>query len=128
QEDGWPVFEKRLEQLLAYTARATKAELAKFPRGAYSFTDYIDDDGIEANPIPIVVNLRFEGERIVADFTGTSPQVKGAINCTLGWTASAVYVVVASLIDSQIPKNAGFFSCIEVIAPPGTVLNLRRPA
>ena len=69
--------------LLDYGERQTRAAIAKLPAGEYHFTDYLDSDGIERRPVPIVLKLTIAADRIVADFTGSSPQVQGAIETAL---------------------------------------------
>ena len=64
----------------------------------------------------------------MVDWTGTSPQVKGAINNTLSFTKAASYTAVKSVISPDIPNNEGVFRAIEVIAPPGTIANGVLPA
>ena len=59
----------------------------------------------------------------MADWTGSSPQVKGAINNTLSFTKAATYTCVKSVLPPDIPNNDGFYRAIEVIAPPGTIAN-----
>ena len=58
---------------------------------------------------------------MVVDWTGTSPQVRGAINNTLSYTKSASYTGMRSVLPNNIPNNEGVFRAIEVICPPGTV-------
>ena len=65
---------------------------------------------------------------MVVDWTGTSPQVKGAINNTLSFTKAASYTGVRSVLPPDIPNNEGVFRAIEVICPPGTVGNGVLPA
>lgn len=125
---GPGVLESSLERLLDYSEARTRNALASIPDGEYSFTDYIDDDGIDDRPIPISVRVTVAGDSVVADFDGSSPQVRGAINCTLSFTRSAVYLAIASLIDNDIPKNDGFFRPIKVRAPAGSIVNLSAPA
>jgi len=116
-----------LVQLLDYTERRTRAEIEALPDGEYAFTDYIDDDGINPDPITIHVKVTIAGSDITADFTGTSPQVQGAINSTFPFTKSAVYLGIRSIIDRAIPNNGGFMRPIHVIAPLGSILNPRFP-
>jgi len=65
---------------------------------------------------------------MVVDWTGTNPQVKGAINNTLSFTKAASYTGVRSVLAPNIPNNEGVFRAIEVICPPGTVGNGVLPA
>src|SRR4029079_10139175 len=82
EQYGLPTLEQHLASLLDYAERLTRAELATWPDGVYRFEDFIDDDGIDEQPIPLRVTLTVRGDQLTADFTGTAPQVKGAINST----------------------------------------------
>jgi len=118
-----------MEEILDYTERITRAALRELPDGEWSFEDWIDDDGVDyGKPIRLTVTLRKLGDSLVADWTGTSPQVKGAINNTLSFTKAATYTCVKSVLPYDVLCNAGFYRPIEVIAPPGTIANGVLPA
>ena len=57
-----------------------RAELTKLPDGIHAFTDYIDGLGEEPEPIRFQVKITIAGEEATVDWTGTSPQVRAAIN------------------------------------------------
>jgi N-methylhydantoinase B len=114
--------------LLDYTERFTRAEIGRLPDGRWQFIDHIDNDGIDPQPIRFVVTITIAGDAMTIDFTGTSPQVRGAINCVYPFTRSAALACVRSVLDLSIPNNAGYFRPITVIAPEGTIVNPRPPA
>ena len=115
------------DDLLDYTERMVRAEIDSWPDGTYEFVDYLDGDGFDERPIPIRVALTVDGDSLVADFSGSGGQVKGAINATLSFTQSCTYLSVRNMIREDIPNNAGFFRPITVIAPPGSVVNVAQP-
>ena len=118
-----------MRELIDYSERMTRAAIRELPDGVYDFLDYIDDDGVElGKPIPIKVKLTKSGDQIKVDWTGSSPQVKGAINNTLSFTKSASYCAIRSILPNNIPNNEGVFRAIEVTAPPGTIANNVLPA
>lgn len=125
-----PVRTKDLmADVLDHAERLTRAELAKLPDGEWSFEDWIDDDGVDyGKPIRLFVTIRKSGGGMVVDWTGTSPQVKGAINNTLSFTKAASYCAVRSVLPQIIPSNEGVFRAIDVICPPGTIGNGVLPA
>jgi hypothetical protein len=99
------------------------------PRAGRPPQDWIDDDGIDVGrPIRLFVTLRKAGDRLVADWTGTAAQVKGAINNTLSFTKAATYTCLKAVLPPDIPSNAGFYRPVEVIAPPGTIAHAVPPA
>src|SRR5918993_4454895 len=118
-----------LNEVIDYAERLTRSALAQLPDGEWSFEDWIDDDGVDyGQPIRLFVTIRKSGGHIVVDWTGTNPQVKGAINNTLSFTKAASYTGVRSVLPPGIPNNEGVFRAIEVICPPGTVGNGVLPA
>ena len=118
-----------MDEILDYTERLTRASLSELPDGEWSFEDWIDDDGIDyGKPIRLFVTLRKAGDSLVADWTGTSAQVKGAINNTASFTKAATFTCLKSVLAHDVLCNAGFYRAIEVIAPPGTIANGVLPA
>ncbi len=128
QRYGVEGLHEAFEQLLDYSERIARKTIAELPDGTYTFVDHLDDDGIDADqPVRIQLALTVRGDQLKADFTGSSPQVAGAINATASFTRSAVYFAIRSIIPGDVPNNAGFFRAIDVVAPLGSVLNPRPP-
>ncbi len=115
-------------QLIDYSARLMRHTIASIPDGVYEAEDALDDDGIEDRPVRIAVRVTVRGERATVDFSGSAPQVVGAINAVEAITVSAVSYVFRCLVGGEIPASAGLMQPIEVIAPPGTVVNANPPA
>ncbi len=112
-----------------YSERLTRHCLSELPDGEATFTDWIDDDQIDAGvPIPLVCTVRKRGDAMEVDWTGSAPQVKGAINNTWSYTAAMSFTAVKSVLSINMPNNDGVFRPIKVIAPPGTITNGKLPA
>jgi N-methylhydantoinase B len=125
---GIDSFKQYCDALIDYTERFTRAEIAKLPDGSYCFEDHLDDDGIDADPIPFHVNVTVSGDEMSIDFDGTAPQVRGAINAVYPFTASAAWACVRSILDRSIPNNAGYFRPIKVLVPEHSIVNADPPA
>ncbi len=121
-------IEQAMRELLAYTERVTRALLEELPDGKYSFIDFLDDDGVTSSPVEIKVTITIDHDEAVVDFTGTSSQREGSINAVFAITLSAVFFVFRSLLGIDIPDNTGVLIPIQVIAPPGTIVNALSPA
>ncbi len=115
-------------QLINYSARLMRHTIASIPDGVYEAEDALDDDGVDDRPVPIKVRITIKGERVLVDFTGSAPQVVGAVNAVEAITVSAVSYVFRCLISGEAPASAGLMEPIEVIAPQGTVVNANPPA
>lgn len=124
---GKDVFRQTTRDLMDYSERRMRAEIASIPEGAYQFQDVVENDGIEEREYAIRVAAYVQGDEIVVDYTGSSPQARGPINATLGVTWSATYNGLLHLTDPTIPKNSGCFRPVKIVAPPGTVVNVDYP-
>jgi len=112
-----------------YSERLTRHCLSELPDGEATFTDWIDDDQIDiGKPIPLVCTVRKRGDVMEVDWTGSAPQVKGAINNTWSYTAAMSFTAVKSVLSINMPNNDGVFRPIKVIAPPGTITHGKLPA
>ena len=127
-EYGVETLREYMRTILDDTERFTREEIAVLPDGTYHFTEYLDDDGIDPDPISIQLALTIDGDHITADFTGTSPQCKGSIQPNLPATKAMVYAAIRCVLNPDIPYNGGFFRPIDVVAPAGTFVNPQHPA
>ncbi|WP_437961282.1 hydantoinase B/oxoprolinase family protein [Sorangium sp. So ce119] len=78
--------------------------------------------------IEVAVRIDREARSAVVDFTGTSAQMDNNFNAPRAVTMAAVLYVFRTLVDDDIPLNAGCLKPIEVIVPEGSMLNPRPPA
>lgn len=125
---GPQAYMRALAELNDYGERLARSALRALPRGVYRFEDYMDDDGLGREDIPIRAAVHVEADGVRVDFSGSSAQVPGNINCPLSVTAAAVYYVFRCLMPPQTPACAGSFRPIALRVPEGSLLNARRPA
>jgi N-methylhydantoinase B/oxoprolinase/acetone carboxylase alpha subunit len=116
-------------RLIAYSERRLRAEIAELPEGEYTAAMTVEDDGVGTDPFDVKVKLVIRGGQVIADFTGSSRQVRGPMNCTFVVVAAALYNAIFCVADPQdlIPRNSGCYRPARVIAPPGSVVNVRHP-
>jgi N-methylhydantoinase B len=138
--------------LLVYSEEMMRAFLDTIPPGNYQAEDFLDNDGIEDKPVRIAVTIRVKAPSkkkspvetrlatsplaaeknsrggVTIDFTGSDPQVQGAINAVEAITYSACFYVFRCLLCEDVPATSGLMRSIRIIAPEGTVVNARPPA
>lgn len=115
--------------LLDRAETRTRNLIEKMPDGTYTFTDWLDNDGLDlAQRINITAAVTISGSDIHVDFTGTSAQVRGPFNAVPACALSAVRYVVRALTDPDIPNNEGCFRMIRLTLPEKSLLNPKRPA
>ena len=124
---GAEAYTEYVEALLANTSERTRKEFAALPRGVWRAEGFLDNDGISPEPVRIACTLRCEGDDVVVDFTGTDPERPAPANATYPMTFSAVAYVLKCFVDPDLPVNDGFYRHIRIVAPPGCLINARRP-
>jgi N-methylhydantoinase B len=138
---GRDTVEACFDAILDNTTETFRREvLAKIPEGAYVWEDYAEHDGVDPPKLHTQrITLTREPDRLVLDFTGTSPQAKGPINHA-GNYADGVFLkkwlapILRNLADNpdrmaELDVNEGVVPLIEMrFPPPGTLLTPVFPA
>jgi N-methylhydantoinase B len=127
---GLARLRRGIRSIIDGSERMMRSVLAEIPAGEWSAEDFLDDDGVQPDPIPIRVTLRTDPvrHRAVVDFTGTGSQVQGNINAVYAITWSAVFYVFRCLLPAGAIATAGLMRPVQVIAPEGSVVNAKPPA
>jgi N-methylhydantoinase B len=113
--------------LIEHTERLVRAEIASWPDGTATYTDYLDSDGIERRDVPITATVTIAGDEITADLTESAPMVAGALNSTRSFIQACVYQAVRSALEVEIPNTSGAFRPIHVLTKPGTIAHVVMP-
>jgi len=121
-------YRQAVSEMMDQGERVAWDRLADLPMGVYEAEDFMDDDGLSDDPIPIRVKVTIDEQGFTADFTGSSPQVKGPINGTWARLQSSTRVVFKAITRSDYPNNDGCFRPVKVICPMGTIFTAKRPA
>ncbi len=78
--------------------------------------------------ISVAIRVDAAARRAAIDFTGTSAQLANNFNAPTAVCMAAVLYVFRTLVDDDIPLNAGCLKPLDVIIPPGSMLNPHPPA
>ncbi len=128
ERHGPGLVREAFAELLAYAERRTRAALAAMPDGTFAAEGALEGDGVTSDDLWIRAAVTIAGDAMTVDFAGTDPAGPGNCNCPLAVTRSAVYFVVRSVTDPDIPASAGAFAPVTVAAPLGTLVNAEPPA
>jgi N-methylhydantoinase B len=114
-----------MAELYAYSERAMRAGIEALPDGRYEGHDELEpiDGELELHAIVTIA-----ADSVDIDFTGTSAQHDGNLNCPIAVAKSACFYVVRVLVDPDLPASGGAFAPITVRAPEGCLVNARPPA
>ena len=125
---GVDVVSGYLAELIEYTDRLTRAEVAKLPRGTFRATGVVDNDGFTDQPVELVSTVVIDERGILFDFTGSDRQRAAPVNMTLSMAYAAAAYVLRCVANIDVAINAGFYRHVRLVAPEGTVVNCTPPA
>ncbi|MGR3490535.1 MAG: hydantoinase B/oxoprolinase family protein [Shimia sp.] len=111
--------------ILDNSRRATIERIAALPNGKASAE--MEIDGFDT-PITLAVTLDIQDERIVSDWTGTSPVDRKGINVPLVYTKAYACYALKCAIAPEIPNNHASLAPFEITAPEGSIVNAVHPA
>ena len=128
-ELGLEDFENLIDEILDRSEANMRSCIAKIPSGKYRSVVPLDSIEVDGEIPKIVLTINVDGDEIVCDFEGTSPQVELAVNSILeALTWCYAYTGLKSLFNPDVPNNAGGFRPITIRAPKGSILNAEFPA
>jgi len=128
ERHGRDTITTTMNELLDYTERRTRAELASLPHGVFEAEGSVDTDGYSDDPVRLRARIEISGDGVVFDLAGSDPQRRAPVNSTFAQTFSACAYALKCLIDPDLPVNDGFYRLVRVDAPVGTVTNCTWPS
>jgi N-methylhydantoinase B len=112
---------------LDFTEKRFRAAIDRLPAGRYVAEDFLDGNA-EGEVCRIRLALTVAKGRLEFDFSGSDPQLESARNIPYRALLATVYTVAKSLLDPEVPANAGYYRTLKVSAPPGCVVGPVPPA
>ncbi len=115
-------------EVVLYAERRAREAIRELPDGEHSAEDFMEGDGSTDEDIRIKASVKIEGAGMTVDFSGTSPAVRGNINCPLPVTRSACFFALRVLLPKDVPANAGTYAPLSIRAPQGSLVNAAFPS
>lgn len=112
---------------LDFTETRFRAAIERLPAGRYSAEDFLDGNQ-EGEVCRIRLTLTVTKDRLEFDFSGSDPQLESARNIPYRALLATVYTVAKSMLDPEVPANAGYYRTLKISAPPGSVVGPVPPA
>ena len=122
QQYGLNVIRAYMDHIQENAAESVRNVIARLADGEFAY----ELDNRATIRVKVTVDQRARTATI--DFTGTSPQLGDNFNAPSGVAMAAVLYVFRTLVDKDIPLNAGCLKPLNVIIPPGTMLSPQYPA
>ena len=116
-----------IDAYLEFTRRRFQAAIERLKEGVYSAEDFLDGESA-GSQAAIRLTLTIADGRLAFDFAGSAAQLTWARNIPRQALLATVYTVAKSLLDPDVPANAGYFQTMTVAAPDGSVVQSTAPA
>src|SRR5215471_13858441 len=115
------------DDIIARSEQSMRAGIAALSKGTFSKSMPIEIGGLD-EPGRIALALTIGDGSIVADFAGTSPQVRRPVNSPINYTRAYVAVPLKMICDPELPNNEGTYRPLDIRAPAATLINPSYPA
>ena len=125
---GADTVKAAIARMIATTETRMRERLRALPDGVFHASDYLEHDGHTNRLYKLDVRLEKRGDAMSLDFSGSSPQAPGFINCTRSGLAGAVSGSVLPTLAYDMQWNEGALLPVEIIAPDGLVCTATFPA
>ena len=122
EEIGADTVVTAVDGMLDAAEAQARAVVVAWRDGVFRGEALLDDDGHGREDIRVVAVVTKRGSDLEVDLSGSDPQAVGFVNSSHANMQSAVAMAFAYLLDPEIPKNAGAFRPLTVVARPGTVV------
>jgi 5-oxoprolinase (ATP-hydrolysing) len=122
QHYGIKTVHAYMQHVQDYAEMSVQRVIATLQDGAFR---YEMDDG---STICVTMTIDRDRNHACIDFTGTSPQQSSNLNAPLAVCKAAVLYTFRTLVDDNIPLNAGCLKPLEIVVPEGCLLNPCPPA
>src|SRR5580704_924648 len=125
---GLSVMKRALRKILVSGERVSREALKRLPHGVFEAEDFIDDDGIHDEPIPVKIRVTISPRKFVVDLRGSSKQVSGSINASFPASLCSAKAAFKAITSPHAPANQGNFQVLELLTDPGSIFHALRPA
>ena len=120
---GADTVERVIDESIADSRRRFAEEIAKWPDGTYEADAYVDCDVQGNKDIHVHVAITVKGDRLIVDFEGSDTRQNIAAWSTYGNSRGNALAQLMSVVDPSIPKNEGFFECVDLHIPENSCIN-----
>jgi 5-oxoprolinase (ATP-hydrolysing) len=119
---GWPVVAAYMGHVQDNAAESVRRLIGRLKPGSFAIET---DQGAR---VKAAVRIDRKSKRMTVDFTGTSEEQPDNTNAPEPVTRAAVLYVLRTLVDDDIPLNAGCLRHVDIVIPEGSMLSPKFPA
>ena len=113
-------------ELKERSSRQMRSLIGDLPDGVYSTEEFLDNDGIEDEPLKIALDLTIDGGTLTFDFSRSADACAGPMNISKTTSIAATYVGLKHVFR-DVPANGGVLEPITFLIPEGKILSAVAP-
>jgi N-methylhydantoinase B len=125
---GAEVVRAVMAGLIRLSEERMRRRLRELPDATIESVGYIDNHGASGAIYEVALALTKWDDRLIFDFSRSSPQTPGAVNCTRSGLMAGISAALLPTLAYDIPWNEGLFRPLEIVCPEGLICNARKPA
>jgi N-methylhydantoinase B len=125
---GYDTVMAARDEIFRQSEQLEREAVSAIPDGVYHSDGFIDDDGLDSDPLPVKMKVTIAGDQMEIDLEGSSPQARGPVNCGFAQTISACRVAFKLLVNPNRPVDGGTFMTLDIKAPEGSIFRAQEPA
>ena len=125
---GVAVVRAVMAGLIQLSEERIRRRLRELPDVTIESVGYIENHGTSGAIYEVTLDLTKRDDRLIFDYSRSSPQTPGAVNCTRSGLMAGVSAALLPTLAYDIPWNEGLFRPLEIVCPEGLICNARKPA
>ena len=122
---GADTVDEACRALIEQSETRLRQRLRELPDGRWQSRQYLD---VKGEVYRVVLTMTKTDDELVFDFTGSSPQSRYSLNCSMWASLGGLFAPLFPLLCYDITWNEGVIRPIRMIAPEGSIVNATRPA
>lgn len=121
---GRSFFDATTDDIVKRSEQAMRNKIATVEDGTYENELSFSVGDLD---VTIAATVTIEDNSIKVDYSGSSEQVDGGINCPYANTHAVTQYIIRCMLEPSTSTAEGFFAPIEITAPEGSIVNCTRP-
>jgi N-methylhydantoinase B len=125
---GMGPFMASVDRMFDHGEAVVRDYFTRIPDGRYVGRGQLDNNGLDATPIPFEIAVEVDGSTVRIDYSDVPDAHPGPTNCPLPSTVSASRVAISMLAGGSEAPTEGHFRPIEVVTRPGSMFHPLPPS
>ncbi|WP_411733432.1 hydantoinase B/oxoprolinase family protein [Paeniglutamicibacter sp.] len=125
---GTDVIQGVMVSMVADSEQRMRQRLLEIPDGVVHTRDFLEHDGHTDKLYTVDLVATKKGDSLHLDFSGSSPQAQGFVNCSRAGLMGGVAGALIPTLGFGLPWNDGLLRPVEVSAPDRLICTAMAPA